>query len=485
MLSAVDGHRTAGIFAFSIGVSAPQGDQGAAAAAKLDSDFSAPPRWLSVLTRWFNFGAMAAFIGAATFPLLVLTAAGKTTVSQRRALITVRRSIFAAIALLLVSTLLFLWTHVWSAAGSAFSASALEDVMTGSRFGDVWLVRMLLVVFALVYAIELFRRRERELPEGNPFSEPSVRWLPLAVLAIAVPATTSFNSHAAAGDNEALRILVDWAHIVAGGFWIGGLLQLLVLVPSAEDGDARPAFFASVIPRFSLLAVISVIAIVSTGILQSWQRLNGPGDLVDSNYGYTLLAKVTLLMPLLGLGAFNLLIVRPRFTSLAQERIGDFLARSVRWEGRFVRGVAAEVTLAVLILAAAAVLTDTSPPAGAPGVVADAPPASTSQVSRIKADDLDVTLVVEPGKIGPNDISVFLEDEDGNEAEIQRVVLRFTYKDEQLGETEDDAEPLHPPDHFVLSTSQLSLAGVWDIEVIVRRTGLLDARATFTVNVQV
>src|SRR5206468_626749 len=35
---------------------------------------SGPPRWLSVLSRWLNFAAMAVLIGAVSFPLLVLPA---------------------------------------------------------------------------------------------------------------------------------------------------------------------------------------------------------------------------------------------------------------------------------------------------------------------------------------------------------------------------------------------------------------------------
>ena len=66
---------------------------------------------------------------------------------------------------------------------------------------------------------------------------------------------------------------------------------------------------------------------------------------------------------------------------------------------------------------------------------------------------------------------------------FRTVVVRYKYVDRNLGENEDFAQPFHPPTHYTLSTSQLSLAGKWEVEVIVRREGLLDARATFDLDV--
>ncbi len=111
-------------------------------------------------------------------------------------------------------------------------------------------------------------------------------------------------------------------------------------------------------------------------------------------------------------------------------------------------------------------------------------PTPSTIAQTVQADDLNVQLDVYPGKAGPNEVGVFLNDTDGDEKPIQTVALRFKYLDRNLGENEDFAQPFHPPTHYTLATSQLSLAGDWEIEVIVRREGLLDARGTFTVQVQ-
>jgi len=66
---------------------------------------------------------------------------------------------------------------------------------------------------------------------------------------------------------------------------------------------------------------------------------------------------------------------------------------------------------------------------------------------------------------------------------VQNVFVRYKYLDQPLGEYQVSADPFHPSTHYIRDTSLLSLAGSWQSEVIVRREGLLDARADFTVQV--
>ena len=118
-----------------------------------------------------------------------------------------------------------------------------------------------------------------------------------------------------------------------------------------------------------------------------------------------------------------------------------------------------------------------------PGATA-AVPTPSQLVQSIDAGDLNIALDIYPGRAGPNDLGVFLTDLDGDEKPVQNVIVRYKYLDKDLGENEDFAEAFHPPTHYTLNTSQLSLAGDWEIQIIVRREGLLDAKATFTVQVQ-
>ena len=500
VLSAVDGHRTAGTFAFTVG-QAPVGPPQPGAITQepvFDDGGSAPPRWLAVITRWLAFAAMAALIGAVIFPAIVLPAglraikADERTAEEiaRRTSRVIAGTIIASLAVVTISTAVSLWLQGWAAGGEAGSLSTIREVWSDTRFGEILTLRVSIIVGAILLSA-LALPRLRSLLARSELLEPA--WVALAICAFALPLTTSLNSHAAAErSNTELYVASDWLHLVAGSIWIGGLLQLVLLTPIVLSlTERRASFLAGLIPRFSVLALVSVGVVVATGVFQWWNFLGGISTVFDSDWGYTLAIKVGLLLPLLLLAAFNLLVVRPRFVSFVFGGLKTASARILEWERRFRWAVTAEVGLAAAILVVAALLTETTIPAsglsaGSNGVInlSQASPTPSSLAQSQQADDLTISLDVYPGKAGPNDVGVFLSDTDGDERAIQAVIVRYKYLDRNLGENEDFAEPFHPPTHYTLNTSQLSLAGEWEIEIIVQREGLFDARATFDVQVQ-
>ena len=68
-ISAVDGHATAGTFAFTVGAAPPPGgvDTG-----QFGFDVGGPPRWLSAMVRWLGYASFFALLGIAAFPILIL-----------------------------------------------------------------------------------------------------------------------------------------------------------------------------------------------------------------------------------------------------------------------------------------------------------------------------------------------------------------------------------------------------------------------------
>jgi len=112
-------------------------------------------------------------------------------------------------------------------------------------------------------------------------------------------------------------------HLVAGSVWIGGLVWLVWLSRCDEPAcriEAR---------RVSSVALISVIVIALSGLLQTFFFLNTPTDLIDSPYGRLVLAKMIGLAILVGFGAYNRYRLLP---SLDATDGPKKLARSVRVE---------------------------------------------------------------------------------------------------------------------------------------------------------
>jgi hypothetical protein len=90
-----------------------------------------------------------------------------------------------------------------------------------------------------------------------------------------------------------------------------------------------------------------------------------------------------------------------------------------------------------------------------------------------------ITLSSKPNRPGQNVFTVFASStRRPAPAEIARVILRFSYKDQESGRVSADAEEVEPG-RFLLGGSYLSLAGNWQVDVVVRRLGLEDSVAHF------
>ena len=87
----------------------------------------------------------------------------------------------------------------------------------------------------------------------------------LLALTIAGLVAPVFESHAASGGSHLLVIGSLVIHVIALALWVGGVIALGTL--SAQD---RPV----AVPRFSQMALWSAIAVVISGTINSWARLN-------------------------------------------------------------------------------------------------------------------------------------------------------------------------------------------------------------------
>ena len=95
-------------------------------------------------------------------------------------------------------------------------------------------------------------------------------------------------------------------HLLAGAVWLGGLLWLL-----ATDRSDRPSF-AREASRVSAMALICVVLVALSGVVQTWLFLPSLWDLFRSSYGAVALAKVAGLAVLIAFGAFHRARVLPR-----------------------------------------------------------------------------------------------------------------------------------------------------------------------------
>ena len=162
--------------------------------------------------------------------------------------------------------------------------------------------------------------------------------------ALLVAASYTQVGHSLDGPRWALGTLLT-LHLLAASFWVGALWPLrraAALGPGA----------AALLHRFGVVATGVVALLAAMGATFAWLVVDDVERLLGTAYGWTLLAKVTLVVGLTGLAALNKLRLVP---ALAAGRAGA--APALR------RSIAAEVAVvAAILLATAALTTLTTPP---------------------------------------------------------------------------------------------------------------------------
>jgi copper transport protein len=207
--------------------------------------------------------------------------------------------------------------------------------------------------------------------------------------------TVSLGSHASAETPPFLPVVMDWVHLIAASVWIGGLVFFLAGLRSLKEVPAgyRTPLTARLIPRFSVLAIVSVAALTLTGLYSAVLRVGTIDALMSSLYGHALVVKLAIVLIMLALGATNLLIVSPRMKRAAASDGGNG-----RLVDRFRRIVWGEVGLAAVLLLSVGVLTSLPP--------ARVPASNPSLASASEVDDLRLGMSITPGRVGINTFTV-------------------------------------------------------------------------------
>jgi len=414
--SAVDGHETIGAFGFAIG-NAPLPDIP-------DVGPSAPPPApLELAGRALSFAGIAMALGAAFFALFIRPPAEDR--ERRRE----RQIVLAGGAFLIVGSALMIASYGTGIPGRLLVFLALRGVAGLVAIGALFVPERL---------VGTDLRREV-----------------IAFAGLAAGLWATMVSHAAAsGDPK--YIALDFIHVIAVSIWSGGVLAFaLMAAPSVRDTKALGAMTW----RFSVVGLTCVAVLVTTGTLQAFDRLVLWEDLYETPYGIALLAKILLVVALVGLGALNLFVWGPRLRRGLAQRAG------------LLRGVATETALFAAVFVAASFLTALAPPAQASGAAFD-------ETQRV--DGIRIELLLAAANPGRNRYVVRISQGLVPVTNAEAVRIRFTMVEHDMGIQELDAKQ-RAPGEYVAEGSPTAMFGTWKLETIVRLAGRLDTRALFTV----
>jgi copper transport protein len=453
-VSAADGHPQAGFFSFTVGTLADA--QVPAPPPPLPVGFA--PRWLEAAGRWLALVGLSGMLGAVAcwiwvvYPSIAPLDAG----TRSRVARAVRRLALASFSCAALGSLLGLGVQAWNAEGR-LSLAAAGSLLSGSRFGLLWMARAVLLV-----ALGAM------LASGASWTGPIRARRAAALLALGLAAALAYASvsHAAAQPvGRPAAVAADWLHLVAASVWVGGVATLaagLVLSRRGETERWREVY-ARAIPRFSTVAIASVAILALTGLYSAWLQVGNLEALRSTGYGRVLLVKLALVLLLLELGAINLLVIGPR------------MRRSAEGTRHFGYTVLAEVAIGLAVLLTAGVMTSLPP-------ARDVLAAQAGRTSFHLVDgDVHVSLSISPGSIGFNRYTVDLALAGQDVPPETAVLLRVTPPASLEGMREIALSP-HPGAsgqqvRYEARGSELSVVGRWELELIVRRPGKEDWRA--------
>ena len=332
-----DGHVVSGVFTFGVRHRAPSATEAFGSGGPTTSEH---------VVRWLYFLALALLAGGLGFRLLVLREP-LPPAAERRFYRLVGLGAVGTIEVGIVAFLLRAEDALQLPFGK-FLYGDLSPIAGGTRFGTAFVAMTL--GFALVSAI-LFLAW---------LTEWKILLWPAFLLSLGFASGLSLSGHDAADRGSSwLSQLADWTHLAAASLWVGGLVMLAYVVWPLAPELRRRAFL-----RFSRLATVLIVLILTAGVYLSVLRLPRLSDLWTAGYGRVLLVKLGLVSLALLWGAAHHFLVRP-----ALERGAPLFAR-------LPRSLAGESAVAMAILLAAAVLVDSKPPPGPP---ASTPPQATKR----------------------------------------------------------------------------------------------------------
>ena len=443
-----DGHPVSEAFLFHVG--APGADASVALAdvlAREQGGDAVATTWLGV-SRWLLFTGLLLLIGGWAFgPLTWRPANGelpRVVAAARRGLL--RAGWWLAVA----ATLMGAVGQVAVAAGLPLQRAltpALLAELARTRYGMVAGARLVL----LAMLIPLVRN-------GRGWRAPGL----VAAVLVLLAAGPGLSGHAGATAPPALHLVADALHVAAAGVWLGGLVLIRrVLRPDVDSASQRAAA-----ARFSTVALRAVAVLVLTGLVRSWAEVGAPRALWSTPFGLVLLAKLAVFLPILALAAWNRVRVLPRLAAEAGDA-GD--AAALR------RSVTSEAALGAVVLALTALLVNLPPAKVAAGLAGPA-------LTEAALGDGRLDVVVDPNVVGENVVHLTMTDGGGRPLDVDVVRVWFRMPEQDIGPLEAEALRLGAG-HFAVQGRQLSVPGLWTIEVAVPVDRFTDLRATVSVRV--
>jgi copper transport protein len=444
----VDGHPVQGAFTFAVGPNpgpAPQFP-----VPHLSATAKTPQL---LITRWLMFAVTMVAIGLLALRLLIARPVVRRRPGTSLRPISVAFVVFAVLGLIAIPVYLD-FAIANDSLRSVFDLGALVPLYRVTGFGRGYLdMELCFALFCVAGLTALWldkpERERRSVAElaaglGAALAAPAVLLIPGTV------------GHAGQTSPRGLSVLLDATHLTAGSLWLGGLVGLLVLWVSLR-AETRARTLNVIVPRFSNVALASVILIFATGTGATIVHMPTLNALWKTGYGVAILVKAGLLAGAIALGAIQLLRTKPRLAaSEARPMLGEPAARLLR------RTASAEVLLVGGAVFTAALLSSLAPPppsfALQNSALAKVGPGRVARSVSVNGYTLQV--LVSPNKAAAPDAFSLRITHGGQPVRGATVTLTFNHTEMQMPQQEYQLRETRPG-IYSRSAPALVMVGRW------------------------
>ncbi|MFJ9004876.1 copper resistance CopC/CopD family protein [Streptomyces canus] len=507
-----DSHPVAGAYTFSVGAPSTT-----SVSVSGDTAGGGVVGWLYGFGRYMSYAGFIVLVGGAAF-VLGCWQRGAGVKPMQRLVVGGWLTLTSATLLLL----LLRGSYTGSGkVGDVFDLDLLGNVLQ-TKAGAALVSRLLLLAAAALFISVLFGaydKREDEEKRDLTFGLA----IGGTVVAAGLAASWAMAEHASVGIQAGIAMPVDVIHLLAVATWLGGLTALLVALYRSDAPIESAA-----VRRFSHVAFGSVVALVATGVYQSWRQLGSWSAFTGTRYGQLLLVKIGLVALLVGIAFISRrwtaqladTLVRQNKRAPQKERVAASASGSGKSKGggskraaqlarqqaamdtarqkrtrdadpnRFGlrRSVLAEAGVAVVLLAVTTVLTQTEPGRTEEDAKAAKAASSSSSSSSASAGSGAVTLDMsfdtggtdgkgvvtvdfDPARVGGNEMHVYVQRSNGRAFDIPEVKVALTLEAKKIGPLAITPDRI-ATGHWSASNVQIPMAGDWKVAVTVRTSDI-------------
>jgi copper transport protein len=454
----VDGHPVQGAFTYAVGP-----DPGPAPQFRVPSVSATATKANLLIARWVMLVAVMAAIG-----LFVL----RTLIARplvRRVPDTSLRNVSAAFVAASVVGLLAIPVYLDFATAndslrSVFDFSALVPLFTVTAFGRAILdLELCFALFCISGWIALWvGRSDREQRSVAELAATTGALLGAAAVLL-VPGAAG---HAAQTSPRGLTLAFDWFHMAAGSVWLGGLIGLL-LICIGLGARRRIDGLRVLVPRFSNVALGSVVVLAATGIGETIEHMPAVNALWDTGFGVAILVKTGLLLAAMLLAAGNLLRSKPRLVAAGERpELGPPAATLLR------RLISGELAIVAGIVFAAAVLTSLAPPPPAfalqNSALAQVGPGRVAKT--VERNGYVLQVLVSPNKAAAPDSFALRIIRNGQPVRGANVTLTFNHTEMQMPQQEYQLKETQPG-VYTRAAPALVMVGNWALDFQIAPSG--------------